>query len=259
MISRLHAILKNRKTFAIAFSGGVDSTFLAAAAKKVCGDEVVALTAVSRFQSQYDLTMSLDIAETIGIKQVLVEVDVMIDPTIVVNSIERCYFCKQKLFEALRIKAKELGFDILAHGANMDDLNDYRPGLKAAEEMGIFSPLVEAQLTKSDIRIASKAMGLCTWDMPSQSCLATRIPYGETITVEKLNRIECCEYFLIQLGFYGVRVRCHSNMARIECPNHFISQMAQHDMCNKITSFFTTQGFRFVALDLAGYRSGNMN
>ncbi|MBF0469404.1 MAG: ATP-dependent sacrificial sulfur transferase LarE [Desulfamplus sp.] len=259
MMNRLYAILKNSKAFAVAFSGGVDSTFLAATARKVYGDAVVALTAVSCLQSRHELQMSIDIAEHIGIKHVMVEVDVMVNPEIVANPVERCYFCKQELFGALKAKAKELGFDTLAHGANMDDLDDYRPGLKAAEEMGIFSPLVEAQLAKNDVRIASKEMGLSTWDMPSQSCLATRIPYGEAITVEKLNKIESCEYFLIELGFYGVRVRCHSDMARIECPNHFIPQMAQHDMRNKIIPFFRDQGFRFVSLDLSGYLSGSMN
>jgi len=256
---KLYEILKNRKTFAIAFSGGVDSTFLAASARHICGNHVVALTAVSKFLPKDELKIALDIIKTIGIKHFVVEVDVMGDSEIVLNSRERCYFCKKKLFGALKSEAHKLGFDSLAHGANMDDLKDYRPGLKAAEEMEIFSPLVEAQLTKNSIRLASREMGLATWSMASQSCLATRIPYGDIITIEKLMRIEACEHFLTHLGFQGVRVRCHSDMARIECPANLIAQMAQHGIREKITAFFTDHGFKFVSLDLVGYLSGNMN
>lgn len=259
MTIKLYEILKNRKTFAIAFSGGVDSTFLAASAKKVCGDNVTAITAVSKFLPEYELKMAFNIAETIGINHFVVEVDVMGDSEIVINSRERCYYCKRRLFGALKSKARELGFNILAHGVNMDDLKDYRPGLKAAEELNIFAPLVEAKLTKNDIRIASKAMGLDTWDMLSQSCLATRIPYGDMITVEKLMRIEACEHFLTHLGFDRVRVRCHSDMARIECPTDHIPHMTQHAIRDKIVSFFKANGFKFISLDLGGYISGSMN
>lgn len=259
MMIKLYEILKNRKTFAIAFSGGVDSTFLAASARKICGNQVIALTAISRFLPQDELKTALDIVKTIGIRHFMVEVDVMGDSEIVLNSRERCYFCKKKLFGALKTEARKLGFDSLAHGVNMDDLKDYRPGIKAAEELGIFSPLVEAKLTKNSIRVASKEMDLATWNIPSQSCLATRIPYGDIITVEKLMRIEACEHFMTHLGFQGIRVRCHSDMARIECPANYISQIAQHGMREKIRSFFTDHGFKFVSLDLGGYLSGNMN
>lgn len=256
---KLYEILKNRKRFAIAFSGGVDSTFLAAVSRKICSNKVIALTAVSKFQSEDELKKSVEIAKNIGIKQFMIPVDVISDPAIVINSRDRCYFCKKKLFESLKSYARELGFDLLAHGANIDDLKDYRPGLKAAQEIDIFSPLVEAQMDKKTIRSASKEMGLSTWDIPSQSCLATRIPYGDIITVEKLAQIEICEHFLTQLGFSGIRVRCYSDMARIECSLDDITQITQNDIRAQIISFFKASGFKFVSLDLAGYISGNMN
>ncbi len=273
IMSRLDQILKKRKKFAIAFSGGVDSTFLAAAAKNICKDKVIVITADSAFQSKKDIEKASEIAASLNIPHFVIKVDVMSSLDITQNSKQRCYFCKKKLFSAIKEKSLELGFDTLAHGANIDDLKDYRPGLKAAQEMNIFSPLVEAQMTKSQIRLESKNMGLATWNIPSQSCLATRIPYNEIITVEKLRQIEACEEFLNQLGFYGIRVRCHtytaensnkseidnSYTARIECSSEDISLIAAEKLRDKITSFFTAQGFRFISLDLKGYCSGNMN
>ena len=266
---RLDESLKNYKKFAIAFSGGVDSTFLVASAKKICGDEVVAITADSPFQSREELKKACEIAATIGIQHFVVKVDVLGVSDIITNSKKRCYFCKKKLFGVLKKRAMELGFNTLAHGVNMDDLKEYRPGLKAAQEMDIISPLVDAQLTKSQIRLASKNMGLSTWNIPSQSCLATRIPYCEIITVEKLTRIEACENFLNQLGFYGIRVRCHSIIAdsnisgnciaRIECPIQSISQMVNSNIRKKIISFFKANGFQFVSIDLSGYIAGSIN
>ncbi|MBF0379368.1 MAG: ATP-dependent sacrificial sulfur transferase LarE [Desulfamplus sp.] len=263
-MKELSEIIRKRKTFAIAFSGGVDSTFLAALARNVCKDGVVAITADSNFYSREDLKSAIKIAELIGIKHFIVKVDLMSDSNIIINSKERCYFCKKRLFSAINKKAMELGFETLAHGANIDDFQDYRPGLKAAKEMGIFSPLVEAKMTKSQIRLASKEMGLSTWDMPTQSCLATRIPYNQTITIEKLTKIETCENFLNQLGFSGIRVRCHTDMsnndiARIESPQQSIDILAEKNLRDSINSFFKANGFRFVSLDLAGYISGSMN
>ncbi len=272
IMNRLVETLKKYKKFAIAFSGGVDSTFLAALAKTVCDSEVVAITGNSAFQSQQELKKAAEMAAIIGIEHIVVRVDVMSIPAITLNSKDRCYFCKKKLFGDLQNRAKELGFDTLVHGVNMDDLKDFRPGLKAAEEMSVLSPLVEAEMTKNKIRFASKKMGLKTWNMPSQSCLATRIPYNEPITYEKLTNIEACEDFLHQLGFYGVRVRCHSYivdtdipsinktyLARIECNPKDISLIVKDDIRDKISLFFTKHGFRFVSLDLEGYSLGNMN
>ncbi|MBF0228314.1 MAG: ATP-dependent sacrificial sulfur transferase LarE [Desulfamplus sp.] len=263
-MQRLSEIIRKRKEFAIAFSGGVDSTFLAALAKNVCNDEVVAITADSNFYPREELKSAIKIAELIGIKHFIVKVDLMADSNIIINSKDRCYFCKKRVFNAIKHKAMELGFETLAHGANIDDFQDYRPGLKAAKEMDIFSPLVEAKMTKNQIRLASKEMGLSTWDMPTQSCLATRIPYNQKITVEKLAKIEACEHFLNQLGFFGIRVRCHSDMsnndiARIESPQQSIHIMAEKNLRDSINSFFKANGFQFVSLDLAGYISGSMN
>ncbi|MBF0572787.1 MAG: ATP-dependent sacrificial sulfur transferase LarE [Desulfamplus sp.] len=263
-MKRLSEIIRKRKTFAIAFSGGVDSTFLAALAKNVCKEGVVAITADSNFYPREELKSAIKIAELIGIKHFIVKVDLMDDSNIIMNSKERCYFCKKRVFDSIKNKAMELGFETLAHGANIDDLQDYRPGLKAAKEMDIFSPLIEAKMTKSQIRLASKEMGLSTWDMPTQSCLATRIPYNQKITVEKLSKIEACEHFLNQLGFLGIRVRYHSDMsnndiARIESPQQSIHIMAERDVRDRINSFFKAHGFKFVSLNLTGYISGSMN
>lgn len=258
-IKKLHEILKSLPSFAIAFSGGVDSSFLAAVSRAVCTNQVIALTADSRFQSASDLKYARKTAEKIDIRHYVVPVDVMSSPDIISNSKEKCYFCKKKLFGVLKQRASALGFSVLVHGVNMDDLNDYRPGLKAAEEMQIFSPLVEARLSKEDIRRESKKMRLETWNLPSQSCLATRIPRGEPITLETLARVEACEAYLLVLGFNGIRVRCHGNMARIECSSQMISRIAESDIRQKIIPFFKRQGFIFIALDLGGYVSGNMN
>lgn len=257
-ITKLYEVLRSYPPFAIAFSGGVDSSFLAAVSSKVGKDQVIALTADSLFQSDMDLKYARRMVEKIGIQHEVIPVDVM-SPEIICNGKERCYFCKKKLFGILKQRAKFLGFSVLAHGINMDDLDDYRPGLKAAEEMQILSPLIEAQLFKEEIRRESKKMGLETWNLPSQSCLATRIPHGEPITREKLVRIEICEAYLHSLGFNGIRVRCYGDMARIECPSEIISRIAESDIRQEVIRFFNSNGFNFVALDLGGYVSGNMN
>ena len=250
--------IKRYKNLAVAFSGGVDSSFLAAVAKDNC-DSVVAITVKSEFQSQKEADNAVRMAEAIGIRHVVVTAGVLADPEVVQNTNERCYFCKKVIFSLLKDKAEALGFETIAHGANLDDLSDYRPGFRAAREMGVEAPLIEAELTKSEIRDYSRAMGLETWNMASQSCLATRVPYGECITLEKLTRVENGERALYDLGFTRVRVRCHGDMARIELDPGSVDRLMDKELRQTVVQAMKQAGFKYVAVDLEGYVSGSMN
>ncbi len=244
--------------FVIAFSGGVDSSFLAAVSYQIRKGDVVAMTADSPFMSQLDRDYACKIAADIGIQHEMVAVDLLGEPQIIHNSETRCYHCKRFIFKALKQRAAEFGLSRIAHGVNLDDLDEFRPGLRAADEMGILSPLVAARLTKAEIRRASKKMDLQSWNIPSQSCLATRIPMGEPITRKDLVRIDACEAHLRRLGFPGVRVRCYGDTARIEVPFQMISQFAEDEMRQRIIHFFKTRHFKYIALDLEGYQSGSL-
>lgn len=256
-LNRLHGVIGEYPRFAIAFSGGVDSTFLVAVAFSIRQD-VVALTVESPFLPASERAYALNVGRTIGIRHEIVSVNLLDETKIVGNTKERCYYCKKIIFDALKKRAGALGMNCLAHGVNVDDLLEIRPGLRAADEMGVLAPLVTAQMTKQDIRTASKIMGLESWNNPSQSCLATRIPYGVPISIEDLNRIDQCESFLSQLGISGGRVRCHGETARIEVPSHMISIVAKEELRDRITSFFKERHFKYVTLDLEGYRFGKM-
>ena len=175
------------------------------------------------------------------------------------NDANRCYFCKHGIFTEIKEIAKENGIEYVAEGSNMDDLGDYRPGLKAVSELAVKSPLREAELTKADIRAISKAMGLPTWSKPAYACLASRFVYGEEITEEKLHMIDRAEQFLIELGFYEERVRIHGNIARIEVPAADITRLASDEIRTKVYEEFKKIGFLFVTLDMRGYRMGSMN
>ncbi|MCP4119618.1 MAG: ATP-dependent sacrificial sulfur transferase LarE [Desulfobacteraceae bacterium] len=250
--------IKGYKKLAVAFSGGVDSSFLATAARQNC-DSVVAITVKSEFQSQKETDNSVHMAETIGICHVVVTARVLEEPGVARNTNERCYFCKKALFSLLKEKAEALGFDTIAHGANLDDLSDYRPGFRAAREMGVVSPLIEAELTKQEIRDHSRAMGLETWNMASQSCLATRIPYGEPVTLEKLAMVENGEKALADLGFTRVRVRCHGEVARVELDPGSLDRLMEKELRRTVVEALKQAGFNYVAVDLEGYVSGSMN
>ncbi len=261
MPDKLQTLVDNLKTYkklAVAFSGGVDSSFLAAVAKDGC-ESVVAITVKSEFQSQKEADNAVRMAEKIGIRHVVVTARVLEDPGVVQNTNERCYFCKKALFSLVKDKAEALGFENLAHGANLDDLSDYRPGFRAAREMGVLAPLVEAELTKAEIREYSRVMGLETWNMASQSCLATRIPYGERITLEKLAMVENGEKALHDLGFTKVRVRCHGEVARIELDPGSVDRLMEKEMRQTVVGAMKQAGFNYVAVDLEGYVSGSMN
>jgi len=252
-------LLKDLSPFAIAFSGGVDSSFLAAAAEESCGEEVVAITVQSEFQAARDIDHAIQAARKIGIRHSVVKACVMQSIDIVRNGKERCYFCKQLLFSVLKQEAADLGIDTIVHGVNLDNLKDFRPGFRAAEEMGVVSVLVHAGLSKKDIRYYSKKMGLDTWDMPSQSYLATRIPYDEPITRNRLAMIEKSEGFLYELGFGNVRVRCHQDLARIELDPDGIREIESRELKESIVTELKKIGFSYVTVDLEGYVTGSMN
>lgn len=258
-IEKLEALLCKNNALAIAFSGGVDSVYLAAMAKKILGDTVVLLTLVSDFQSKQDSDHAMRMAIELCLNHEVINFDPWVDDALVKNDKNRCYLCKQKGFSLLRMAADNRGICALAHGVNKDDLSDYRPGLQATHELGIISPLLDAGLTKQEIRMASREMGLKTWDMPSQSCLATRIPYGEKLTKLKLQQINTAEVALEQFGFAGVRVRYHGDLARIECNFKDIEKISSLAYRKKITEALHAVGFKFISLDLEGYASGSMN
>jgi pyridinium-3,5-biscarboxylic acid mononucleotide sulfurtransferase len=244
---------------AVAYSGGVDSTFLLKVAKDVLGDRAVAVTAVSTVDPDEEIQSARRTAKAIGVKHIIVESDQMADEKFLSNSAERCYHCKTRVFGKLAAVVKELGDYVVVDGSNADDRKDFRPGMKANAELGIRSPLEEAGFTKQEIRTLSKRLGLPTWNQPSFACLASRIPYGMRITPEVLKRIDASETLLRRLGFEQVRVRHHGNIARIELPSGEFSALIKSADENGIVEKLKSIGYAYVALDLEGYRTGSMN
>jgi uncharacterized protein len=243
----------------VAFSGGVDSTFLLAAAKEALGGGVTAVTVDSLIHSRREIREARAIARGLGVNHIVIPFGEITAPGFVTNPPERCYTCKQLIFaEVIRI-ADSLGIQRVAHGVNMDDLEDYRPGLMAAEEMGVASPLAEAGLTKADIRALSRKMQLPTWNKPSMACLASRIPYGRPITRKALRMVEMAEESLLQLGFDGSRVRHHGAVARIEVAQRDLKKTLHKEMRAEILKRLKQIGFKHVAVDLEGYVQGSLN
>ena len=256
-LSDCRKILRDLGRVVVAFSGGVDSTFLVALAEKTLGKEnVIAAMAVSPTYPRREREAARKTAARLGVDLVEVKTQETSDPRFAANPSDRCFYCKSELFARLKAIADEQGFAVVT-GDNADDTGDFRPGLRAGEEMGVRRPLLEAGLTKDDIRQASSVMGLETWDKPSMACLASRIPYGSEITRERLARIEQAEDVLLDLGFRQCRVRDHGKLARIEVPAGELDKaLAARE---KIVPALKRLGYVYVTLDLQGFRSGSMN
>ena len=258
-LDKLEAYIKELGSLAVGFSGGVDSAFLLSVAHKVLGDRTLAVTAVDASVPERELREAKAFCEERGISHIICTVNPLKDERYRNNGPDRCYYCKHGMFtEVMRI-ASEHGIEYVAEGSNTDDVGDYRPGLRAAAELSVKCPLREAGLSKHDIRMISKAMGLPTWSKPSYACLASRFVYGEEITEEKLRMIDSAEQFLIENGFIEERVRLHGNLARIEVPAKDISRLAADEVREAVYRRFKEIGFKFVTLDLEGYRLGSMN
>ena len=255
----LKKYLQGFDSLAVAFSGGVDSTFLLAAAKEVLGEKVIAVTLLSGFVPENEVKEATLFASALGVQHEFIRVDELSIPGVAENPPDRCYFCKKALFTQIKALAEKRKIQQVVDGSNLDDERDYRPGMLALAELEIKSPLRIARLTKEDIRALSQMLNLPTWNKPSFACLASRIPYGEPITKEKLAMIEEAELFLMKLGFKQLRVRCHDKLARIEVPEEDIPVLLNSEMRKKIADAFAKIGFTYTAIDIKGYRTGSLN
>jgi uncharacterized protein len=245
----------------VAYSGGVDSTLLLAVCQEVLGSErVLALTAQSELIPTIEQEQAAEMADHLGVQHRVIHLVVLDNPDIAANRPDRCYHCKRAIFARLQQAAQVEGMAVLIHGANADDTGDYRPGMRAAEEMGVRAPLLEAGFTKADVRALSRQMGLATWDHPSMACLASRVPYDAPLTTPALARIEAAESVLRErFGLRQLRVRDHYPLARIEVPEADIARLAQLDTRQEIVQRLQDLGYRYVTLDLRGFRSGSLN
>ena len=258
-LQRLRALLRETKRAVVAFSSGVDSTFLLRVAHEELGDNVIAATIRSHTFPRRELDDATAFCRAEGVRHEIIDSDELSMPEFASNPPDRCYHCKKMIFGKLLAFAHDNGIDAVLEGSNIDDDGDYRPGRRAIKELGVRSPLHEAGLTKNEIRALSRKMGLPTSDKPSFACLASRFPYGERITVAGLKRVERAEQWLLDagLGLTQLRVRSHGDMARIEVPPDDIPRLAAH--ADKIATTLKEIGFAYVALDLRGYRTGSMN
>ncbi|NOY68829.1 MAG: ATP-dependent sacrificial sulfur transferase LarE [Deltaproteobacteria bacterium] len=244
---------------AVAFSGGVDSTFLLAAAKQALLDRVLAITVSSSLIPAIEIRCAKDAAADLGVKHVCIDLGEITDPELLANPSDRCYICKNNVFSEIIGAARKHGISNVADGTNTDDLKDFRPGMKAIAELKVISPLAETGWNKAEIREQSRIMGLDTWNKPSSPCLATRIPYGMPITTASLSMIEQAEVVLAQNGFAQCRVRYFGHTAKIEVPENEISRLVSSEIRAHIIVELRKIGFLYVTLDLEGYGSGRLN
>ncbi|MBU3185822.1 ATP-dependent sacrificial sulfur transferase LarE [Clostridium estertheticum] len=256
---KLKDSIQGLKSVAIAYSGGVDSTFLLKVAADVLGNKVIAITAKSTTYPEREFKEAVKYIEDIGAKHIVIISEELEIEGFAKNPIDRCYFCKKELFSKVRKVADDNNINAVLDGSNADDVSDYRPGMKAANELRVISPLKDAFLTKDNIRELSKRLGLPTWNKPAFACLSSRFPYGNEITVEKLSMVERAEQFLLDLGFRQIRVRHHGDIARVEVNAEERNKFFSTEMMDKVANELKSIGFKYVTLDLLGYRTGSMN
>lgn len=257
-LTKLINILKGMQSAVLAYSGGVDSTFLLKALQ-ISGIRALAVTSVSDKTPRYDLLTAKTMAPEFGIEHWMIETDELSMEEFMRNTPERCFFCKDELYKKLTDIAASGGYKFVLDGSNMDDTLDFRPGREAAAKYKVRPPLIEAGLSKNEIRELSRQLGLPTWDRPSSPCLSSRLPYGQRITKEALQRVEKAEDFLIEIGFCEVRVRDHDGVARIEVGEREIDLVLNPERRRLISEKLKSLGYRFVSLDLDGYKMGSMN
>ena len=258
-LEQLKSLFAEMDRALIAYSGGIDSTLVAKVACDILGDRALAITAVSPSLLPEELQEAQLQAAEIGIPHELVETHEMEDPNYTANPANRCYFCKSELHDTLKPLALQRGYPYVVDGVNADDLSDYRPGIRAAKERGVRSPLAEVGVSKAEVRQISRHLGLPWWDKPAQPCLSSRFPYGEEITLAKLQRVGRAEVYLRKLGYRNLRVRSEGDAARIELPPEQIKEFVLTTDLPQLVSAFQGYGFVYVTLDLEGYRSGNLN
>jgi uncharacterized protein len=258
-LARLEQTLSSCGSALVAFSGGVDSTFLLSVASDVLGPRLLAVTAASPVVQPDEVKGAKALAKRLGVAHEVIRTDEVMHEEYCSNPPERCYFCKQVLFSRLAALAKKRGLACVIEASNADDTGDYRPGIRAVRELGVKSPLIEANLTKAEIRALSRERGLPTWDKPALACLASRFPYGERITVEKLDQVFKGETYLHTLGFSSCRLRYYGKLVRIEVPPAEIDRLLDVAMRRKIARGLKRLGFQYITVDIEGYRSGSMN
>jgi uncharacterized protein len=256
---RLTQLLGESERLLVAFSAGVDSTFLLKAAHMAIGARAIALTAASPTVPPGELDAAKNFAESLGCRHIVLDSHELTNPSFSQNPVNRCFFCKDELYRISRAEADRLGIETIVDGTNLDDLKDHRPGLKAADEWGVRHPLVEAEMTKDEIRRYSRELSLPTWDKPSSPCLSSRFPYGTEINLDRLKQVGNCEVFMKQLGFREFRVRYHGDLARIEVSQNEIDRLFDKSIREAIVKKFKEVGFKFISLDLQGFRSGSLN